>query len=262
MKTISFHNPDGLSPEKVGEGFRLLESDETVGTEDQFWSVDSAVEAGGYWKEAFHTRGMKAGQCEFTFRHPHTQGTPMTPEPPAAVAEHNPEKLTQEVLGKGWRFLTSEEVFRPLPEGAEWMSFTGWKPCTVEGGHGHRRIHHNLSYRFPLSPDDQSASGSSVWKRGASFGEKPDGTYWFSVADGLGRHFQHDTELPIWALKQLTTQDAKESVLSPPALPLRSDTKDTEIVALRQVYEALQRVAIGGSRRRVCEAALVLLGDT
>lgn len=170
------------------------------------------------------------------------------------------------MVGAGWRLLTVEEAKLVPIEGDEAFGTSGLKSWSPTVNHKSQEVcSPRISYRRKLariSPDDQSASGSSVWKRGASFGEKPDGTYWFSVADGLGRHFQHDTELPIWALKQLTTQDAKESVLRPSPLSARSDTTDTEIVALRQVYEALQRVAIRGSRRRVCEAALVLLGET
>lgn len=169
MNTISFHNPDGLSPEQVGDGWRLLESDETIGVEDRFWVKDSSVEAGGYWKEAFHTRGMKAGQCEFTFRRPTTPGTPAESTPPPSV-----------VLPEGWRWRVKGETVAEgddmfLPHNCRWTEAVATVGTLVT---------HDREFICRISPDTQSPKGAQrprFWGRC----DHREGKYW--VMDGEDR---------------------------------------------------------------------------
>ena len=56
------------------------------------------------------------------------------------MSAHNPDGLTAEQVGEGWRLLTQDEV-RKLPSDAEVWAFTGakdghWKPSQVRGSQG------------------------------------------------------------------------------------------------------------------------------
>jgi hypothetical protein len=236
----------------------------------------------------------------------------------AAVSEHNPDNLTREQLGEGWRFLSMAEMLQDAQPGDEYWSGGKWWESVLgceERFFRNRKPAANATYRRRLSPDDRSAKMSPVVPHGVSYGVRPDGSRWLSVADASGQHYQADTDLPEWALKLLTTPDAKEgdkytatftaerradgmetvfrlqdgvkaamcvvnelrsgqfiadalnayagkvSLSRHSAPPPITSSPDREIVALQQVVEAVESLPDGGSRRRVVEAALVLLGE-
>lgn len=66
---------------------------------------------------------------------------------------HNPDGLTSEQVGRGWRLLTQEEV-RHLPDDAEcWALVPGgtarWKPSRIRGLTGFSMISYRTQKPFP-----------------------------------------------------------------------------------------------------------------
>ena len=183
----------------------------------------------------------------------------MTTNQSAAVSEHNPDSLSSGQIGDGWRLLTRGEASagQLLPDGVEWWTWhSTWSPCSEKGGHGDPRALPNITYRIRLSPDDRSA------KKGTKYYVHRDGDK-FYVSDSF------DSTGTIMA-RDLTAEEAQRTartlnpipaISSPSAPPPATSSTDREIVALKAIVGALEGVSIGGSRRRVVEAALTLLGE-
>lgn len=71
---------------------------------------------------------------------------------------HNPDGLTAEQVGNGWRLLTQEEV-RKLPIDAEVWAFTGnmeghWKPSQMRGSQGFAPMSYRTRIEQP-APEPQ-----------------------------------------------------------------------------------------------------------
>lgn len=108
----SWHNPDNITPEQVGEGYRLL-------LESELWNRDEENDFIHRWlnRGGWDASGWVGGNKDFTYRVP--ASTPFHWDKPK-----EPEwTLSRELPG-----------FRPLRDGEEWYRLDGWtKEALPEG---------------------------------------------------------------------------------------------------------------------------------
>lgn len=181
----------------------------------------------------------------------------MTPEPPAAVAEHAEQLRTaieafKEKADNAVAHVGAANYRERQEEAQEW----------VEEAYASVEQLLDVPPKPVVSPDDQSA------KKPDNFILADEGDVWSIYVGSVTREnwfakfLDEKTARHVCdALNFYHAPEAKESVLRASSAEPPSSSTDRAIVALRQVYEALQGVAIGASRRRVCEAALILLGE-
>ena len=91
---------------------------------------------------------------------------------------HNPDALTSEQVGQGWRLLTQEEV-RKLPSDAEVWAFSGnmeghWKPSMVRGCPGFSLMSYRTRIEQPTPaltlPTEAGDYRVSYGETGAAYG--------------------------------------------------------------------------------------------
>ncbi len=110
------HNPDGLTAEQVGAGWRLCLAVEETNTHaelQEYWIEDEAI-----WKKSGKCTRGTFGNCHYTYRLPISAPWPEAPkveawklpEPPAGKRWMLADKWTQKMLPSG---------YRPLLEGEE-----------------------------------------------------------------------------------------------------------------------------------------------
>ncbi len=126
----SLHNPDGLTAEQVGAGWRLclaIEETNTHADLQEYWIEDEAI-----WKKSGKCTRGDFGSCRYTYRLPLSTPWPEAPkvdswklpEPPAGKRWHR-DGWRKEMLPPGYRPLLADEIVVRGQGGDEFIG--GWE---------------------------------------------------------------------------------------------------------------------------------------